>query len=81
MWSSPPTMNTSKLHLHVEQFSLKTNWKPAEGLLYNQGCMKDMHIIRQEGKKSVPVPDQDLGLWEGTQRKMMITWVEVGPGE
>ena len=28
-------INTSKIHLHVEQFSLKTNWKLA-GLLYMQ---------------------------------------------
>lgn len=25
MLNSPPTMNTSKMHLHVEQFSLTTN--------------------------------------------------------
>ena len=28
-------MNTSKIHLHVEQFSLKTNWKLAERLQFN----------------------------------------------
>jgi len=27
MWSSPPATNTSKIHLRVEQFSLKTNCK------------------------------------------------------
>ena len=26
----PPT-NTTKIHVHVEQFSQKTNWKQAEG--------------------------------------------------
>lgn len=30
-------MNTSKIHLHVEQYSLKTKWKLAERLLYKQG--------------------------------------------
>ena len=30
-----------KNNLHVEQFSLKTNWKLAEGLLYNQDFKKD----------------------------------------
>lgn len=31
-------MNTSKIHLHVEQFSLKTDWRLIEErLLYNQG--------------------------------------------
>ena len=28
MWSSPLPMNTSKINLHMEQFSLKTgNWQ------------------------------------------------------
>jgi hypothetical protein len=36
-------MNTSKIHPRVEQFSLKTNWKLAERLLYNRGCKKDPH--------------------------------------
>ena len=34
----------TKMHLNVQQFSRKTNWKPTEGLLYNQGCKKDIHI-------------------------------------
>ena len=36
---------TSKIQLHVEQFSLKTNWKLAERLLYSQDCKKDPHIL------------------------------------
>ena len=35
-WSASPPTNTSKTHLHVENCSLKTNWKLAGGLLYNQ---------------------------------------------
>jgi len=35
-WSPSPPTNTSKTCLHVENFSLKTNWKLAGGLLYNQ---------------------------------------------
>lgn len=45
-------MNTSKIYLHMEQFSLETNWKLAEVFLYNQSCKKDTHIIGSEGKKS-----------------------------
>ena len=33
MQSSPPPMNTSKIHLHVKQFSLKINWTLAERLI------------------------------------------------
>ena len=29
-WSSPSQANTSKIHLHAEQFSLKTSWKLVE---------------------------------------------------
>ena len=39
-------ISSSKIHLHVEQFSLKTNWRLAERLPYNQGCRKDPHGIR-----------------------------------
>ena len=59
--------NTSKIHLYVEQFSLKMNWKLAEGLLYNQGCKKDIHVIREEGKKSSW--SQGLCPWEGTEEE------------
>ena len=77
MWRSPPPTNTSKLHLHVESFSLKTNWKLAEGLLYNQGCEKDPHITAQEGKESDQVGT--CAPWEGTQRKGRIQrWTHWG---
>ena len=33
----------------MEKFSLKTNWKLAEILLYNKGCKKDLHGIKKEG--------------------------------
>ena len=50
--SSLPLVNTSKIRLPVEQFSLKTDWKPAEGCLQNQGYKKDPHRIGMEGKRS-----------------------------
>ena len=64
IWNSPSPMNTTKIHLHVEQFSLKTNWKLAERLLYNQGYKKNPHIIRMERKKVIksrPVPWERKG--------------------
>ena len=51
-WNSPPATNTSKICLHVQWFSLKTNWKLIEGLMYNQRWKKDTHAIGQEAKKS-----------------------------
>ena len=50
-WSSHLPTNTPKIHLHMEQSSLKTNWKLA-GLLYNQGCKKNTYVLGQEGKNS-----------------------------
>ena len=40
-----PRMSTSKIRLHVKQFSRKTNWTLAERLLYNQGLKKDTHGV------------------------------------
>ena len=45
-------MNTLKIHLHVEWFSLKTHWRLAERLLYYQVCKRDPHGIMWEGKRS-----------------------------
>ena len=61
MENSPPAMSISKIHLHVEQFSLKTNWRLAEKLLYNLGCKKDTWGIRQVGKRRDQVRTCALG--------------------
>ena len=49
-----------KIHLHMKQFSPKTNWRLAERLDYNWLCKKDPSGIRQEsGRKLIrcwPVP-------------------------
>lgn len=37
-WSSPPAINTSKKHVHVQQSSRKTNRRLAKKCIYNQGC-------------------------------------------
>lgn len=54
-WSSPPLTNTLKIHLHMEDFSLKTNQRMAKRLLGHQGCKKDPHVTGQERKRSCQV--------------------------
>lgn len=67
MQSSPPPMNMSKIHLHVERFSLKTNWRLVEGLVCTQGCNRKSHMesIRKGGE----VVSMDLCPSEGTQKR------------
>ena len=48
----PPPANTSKQHLHVEQFSLKTNSRLAERLLHNQSCKERSTQSWKEGRRS-----------------------------
>lgn len=45
-WNSSPPKNRSKTHLPVEQFSLLTNKRPAERLLYTWGSKKDPNGLR-----------------------------------
>lgn len=40
------------MHLQVEQFSLKTNWRLEGRLLYNEDYKKDPHGVGQEGKRN-----------------------------
>ena len=67
-----------KIHLNMEQFSLKTNWKLAEGLLCMQENKKDAHVLRERGKKSdedgMYVPGREL-------RKRENMWVDTCPGK
>ena len=79
MGDSRPPVNTSQIHLHVEQCSLKTNWRLAERLLCKQGCKKDAQRIRQEGKRSDQVGTCALG--RGTQTSTVITRAEILPVE
>lgn len=54
-------MNTSKIHLHMEQFSLQTNWRLAETLLYNKGYREDPYGIGWERKRCDQVKTVPLG--------------------
>ena len=69
-----PPVNTQKCHLHVGQPSLKNNWRLAEGLLYKQGCEKDIRELGQE-RPSDECPR------EGFPKKREITQEEIYPGE
>lgn len=53
MPSSPLPMNTSKIHLYMEYFFLRMNWKLAEGLLYNQVFKKDTHVTGANRRKTI----------------------------
>ena len=52
-WGSLPPTNRTKIHLYLEQFSWKTNWKLAQKLLQNQGCKKDFYGIGWDGGKAL----------------------------
>ena len=66
-------------YIYIEKFSLKTKWRLAERLLYNQGCKKDPHgIIREEGKKSSQVQPVLLG---GDSEEKGDDMAEILPGE
>ena len=46
-------MKISKIHLHVELFSLKSNWRLAERILHNQGCKMIHRKTGRKGRESV----------------------------
>ena len=71
-------MNTSKIHLHVEQFSQKTNWNLAESLLCNKAVRKIHMESGRKGREGIRLGTVPRG--EG-QRKREITWVEMLTGE
>ena len=66
-WSSPPPTNTLKIHLHVEDFSLKTNQRLAKRLLGHQGYKKDPYVTGKERKRSCQVRTCAPG--RGVERK------------
>lgn len=65
------TMNSTKMHLHVENFSPKTNWRLRERLLYNKGYKENSHGIGYEGKRSNQVSTCTSGRWH---RRKELHW-------
>lgn len=60
MWNSPPPTNTSKIHLHVEQFSLKT------GNCHKDSCttkaVRKIHTeTGKKGKQAIRLGPVTLG--------------------
>ena len=67
--SSPPTTNTFKLQLHMEQLSLSIIWK-LEYLCYEKGYKeRTTWILIEEGVKK---PTYDPYSWQMAQRKRKI---------
>lgn len=67
----PRPMNTSKgqKYMHGEQLLLKTTWKLAERLFYNQSCKKDLH--KRKGREAIRSGPTTLGRDTEEERDMM----------
>ena len=65
----------------MEQFSLKTNWRGTERVLYKQGYKKNTQGSKKKGKRR---DDQNLCPSEGTWRKRVTAEAKTlgcpGPG-
>ena len=61
MQNSSSPLNTSKIHLHVGEFSLKTTWKLAESLLYNQGSKKELTELGGKRRGAIRLEHAPLG--------------------
>ena len=66
----------SKIHLHVEHFSLKSGRTPV-----NQSCKKDLHVINWVGRGKKEDLGQHLGPLVGSARRRRSTRVDPCPGE
>ena len=65
-------MNASKMHLHIEQFSQKTNWKLSEELLHNQTGEKESHGWNEKRHQDgIGTLWRDLWSREGLQRQAL----------
>ena len=71
MQSSPLPMNTPKIYLHVEQFSLKTNWRLAERLLHSQDSKKEHMVSSRKGREAISLGPGPLG---GDTEEEGVTW-------
>ena len=63
----PPSMSQSKIHVHAEQYSLKTanSWRLTESLLRTQGCqIATWCFIGRKDKHQVGICASGRGLSE-----------------
>ena len=72
MQSSPPATNTSKIHLHVEEFSQNTYCMLAEELIQPKMQESSPHnwVRRRKKKES----GWDLCLWEGAVKEERLPY-------
>ena len=79
MWSSPSHTNTSKIHLHVEQFSQTTQWKLAEELTPLQQKLQERFPCNEVGwQKDIQLRPPPR---EGSERKRRYTLADPLPGQ
>ena len=69
--NSSPRMNTSKLQLHIEQLSLKTTWRLAEWLFYNQGYKERTTQSLEGGEEKRS--SRDPHPWQLNQKRRRIS--------
>ena len=68
MWKLPLSMKTWKINLYVEQFSLKSNWRLTDRLLYNKGCKKKIHVdLSKKGREAIKL--EPLLVGEDSEQK------------
>lgn len=73
---SPPSTNKSKIHLRVEQFSLKTYQKQKDPRTTKAVRRSTRNPVGREEKQLC----QDPCPWEGTQKKREIAQADTCPG-
>ena len=70
-----PLLNTSKIHLHVEQSSLQTNWRLSERLLYNQ-VWRYIHTELCRKGRNASVPLGGGGITQAWRSSLKSEWFE-----
>ena len=66
MWNSPPPMNTTKIHLYVGEFSLKTDWSYWQKDFCTTKAVRKIHTeLHRKGRKEIRLGPMPLGRdWE-----------------
>ena len=73
-WSSPSLTNTSKIHLHVEQFLQNTNWNLAEDLLTTNAARKIHNWSERKTTKEESRWDVYLWRWSHERGQVPSPW-------
>ena len=90
MWRTPPLTNTSKMHLHVEQFSLNTYWMLTEELMQPkvQERLSCNQVGQKKKKKKKNQRNRTVCPWEGAVKEENFShpgnplhWLRDQPGQ